>query len=85
MKIFIALIFLGITSLSFARPQYAVRRKVNDCMACHFNPAGGGARSIFGKSVTARGGKLGYYSKQDLISADFRMVNINKTKKKNER
>jgi len=83
-NILVGLFLLLLVNLSFARPQYAVRKKINDCMACHFNPAGGGARNVFGKAAGSKTGKIGYYSKQDLISIDYRMINMNTTEKKNE-
>lgn len=69
---------------SFSRPQYAIRNKLNDCTACHFNPSGGGARNVFGKSNGSRKFKIGPYSKQDLFSLDYRAASINSTKAKNE-
>lgn len=84
MKIFLVLSLASLTSVCFARPQYAVRKKINDCTACHFNPAGGGARNIFGKASGSRSFEVGTYSKQDLFSVDYRAININTTEGKNK-
>ncbi len=84
MKILSLAFLLFLSSEIWARPQYAVRRKLVNCMSCHFNPAGGGPRNIFGKSVAFRSHKPGVFSKQDLVSVDYRAVSINTAKAKNE-
>jgi len=58
----------------WARPEYALKTTTVNCNACHLNPFGSGARTIFGKTYGSFGLKLAPYSKQDLFSADFRAV-----------
>jgi len=82
MRFFIILFLLSFVSAAFARPQYAVRKKIISCSACHFNPAGGGARNIFGKAVGSRTFPMGLNSKQDYFSFDFRAININTTEER---
>ncbi|MBT4793486.1 MAG: hypothetical protein HON90_18075 [Halobacteriovoraceae bacterium] len=84
MKLVFVIALFVISFESMSRPQYAVRRKINDCTACHFNPSGGGARNLFGKTVGSRNHKMGKLSKQDLFSIDYRAVSINTAKAKND-
>lgn len=68
----------------WARPEYALKTTTVNCNACHLNPFGGGARTIFGKAYGSFGLKAAPYSKQDLFAADFRAVGyLPQTKKVN--
>ncbi len=63
------------TQSALARPEYAVRYGINRCTACHFSPAGGGARNLAGKYF----GAFGYPSKswirqQDFVGAEMKML-----------
>ena len=84
MKALPPLVLMLIIPTVFARPQYAVRHKIIDCMSCHYNSAGGGARNRFGKSAGSKDFKMSELSKQDIFSADIRAMNLNTTEKKNQ-
>jgi len=58
----------------WARPEYALKTTTVSCSACHLNPFGGGARTVFGKAYGSFGKKLAPFSKQDLFSADIRAL-----------
>ncbi len=59
---------------SFARPGYAIKHRINQCTACHFSPAGGGARNVNGKYYGARNYSPPKLSSQDLFSSDVRSI-----------
>ncbi len=67
-------IFVSPWSASWARPEYALKTTTVSCSACHINPFGGGARTIFGKAYGSFGLGIAPYSKQDLFSGDLRAV-----------
>ena len=57
---------------TWARPGYAVRQKTVHCTMCHASPSGGGPKNLYGKVYGARGKKLGFGSKTDLVSGDMK-------------
>lgn len=59
---------------AFARPEFALRHRINRCTACHLSPIGGNERNVYGKYYGARHFKPGPYSNQDLVSLDARML-----------
>lgn len=65
---------LTLSSACFARPEYAIRHRINTCTACHLSPVGGGIRNVYGKHYGARDYQQGLYSNQDLVSGDLRML-----------
>jgi hypothetical protein len=78
---FYSLLFLFVFSFKvFARPQYAVQRNIVSCTACHYSPAGGGVKNIFGKSVASHDLGRGKFSNQDLVSADLRAMALSSIK-----
>jgi hypothetical protein len=79
MKNFLSLFLITLTSLStFARPEYAVREKVN-CIRCHVNPYGAGHRRVYGKFHGAKGMPEAKTSESDMLYADFRAVEYVRT------
>lgn len=76
---FTILVFVNANTAS-ARPQYMVKRQINSCTACHFSPAGGGPRNIFGKAAGQKQLERGLYSGQDLISSDIKALYISSVK-----
>lgn len=72
--IYLPLLVLLNLSISWARPEYALKTTTVSCNACHVNPFGSGARTIYGKAYGSFGLGIAPYSKQDLFSADLRAV-----------
>src|SRR5579863_9461245 len=61
------------SSLSFAKPEYAVKQNVS-CVTCHVSPWGGGPRMLYGKVYGSRDFGIGRYSNQDLFSGSLRGI-----------
>jgi len=57
-----------------ARPEYAVRYGVNRCTACHYSPAGGGPKNLYGKSFGAFGYKATSWAQQDYAGAEMKVL-----------
>ncbi len=72
-KFGLLLITLLIPFSSWSRPEYANRVKTN-CSACHYNPTGGGPRTVFGKTYGSHGFSIAKSSLKDLIYGDFRAL-----------
>ena len=69
------LIIVGFYSLPvFARVEYALQNHTTSCTACHVSPLGGGLRNVDGKLYGSRFDSPFESSKQDLWSADARMI-----------
>ncbi|MCB0343398.1 MAG: hypothetical protein KDD59_14260 [Bdellovibrionales bacterium] len=73
-KIFLYSLLIFSSLSAWARPEYAARARVTRCTACHVSPGGGSLRNSYGKLYGARGFKQSQFAKQDLISADARML-----------
>tara|TARA_B100001248_G_scaffold259792_1_gene246541 strand:+ start:3960 stop:5162 length:1203 start_codon:yes stop_codon:yes gene_type:complete len=65
---------LVLAEASWARPQYATRHRINNCMACHYQPTGGGPKNPDGKRYQSRWLKINPLLIQDYVSADFRTL-----------
>lgn len=79
MRIFKFLITILALALSYhlmARPQYALKYKQVRCFGCHYSPAGGGARTMFGKSVGSHGMAMGDLSQTEKVTVDVRAMSI---------
>lgn len=74
-----------LTVKSFALPSYAVKHRITRCTACHFSPAGGSIRNIQGKLYGAHQFSLPSVSKQDYLSADWRLLSFYAEKSENTR
>jgi hypothetical protein len=74
--IILPIFFLSSLSVALARPQYAVKRGIVSCTACHYSSAGGGTKNIFGKAVASHNLGRGRYSNQDLVSMDLRFFQV---------
>lgn len=74
MKLIGLLLVIFFYQFSWSRPEYALKTTTVSCSACHVNPFGGGARTIFGKAYGSFGLGIAPYSKQDLFSGDLRAV-----------
>jgi hypothetical protein len=66
------LAFFSRQALSY--PEYAVRYGMMRCTACHWQPAGGGPRTVNGKAFGAHGLKINPFLLQDYVSGDFRLL-----------
>jgi hypothetical protein len=60
----------------FAYVEYAVRYNMVSCRACHYNPAGGGPRTVAGKLFGAHSYSINssFVNIQQFVSADFRAL-----------
>src|SRR5579863_6109044 len=61
------------SSLSFAKPEYAVKQNLS-CVTCHVSPWGGGPRTLYGKVYGSRDFGIGRHSNQDVFSGSFRGI-----------
>jgi archaellum component FlaG (FlaF/FlaG flagellin family) len=77
---FIALSLVVIGTKTYARPQYAAAKGINDCTACHFSPAGGGPKTVFGKITGSHGFAPAPKSMKDMISGEVRAMALSTTK-----
>jgi len=73
MKTLITSLLILSSSPSFARPQYAAKEKIN-CIQCHVNPWGAGARRAFGKIYGARDLSDSTHLESDWYYLDVRAV-----------
>jgi hypothetical protein len=62
-----------VSSVAFARPEYAALTKMN-CTQCHVTPWGGGPRTVQGKVFGAHGHPPGKLSDQAYIYGDVRFI-----------
>ncbi len=63
-----------LSSNSYARPQYAAAKGMNDCTSCHYSPVGGGHKTVFGKITASHGFTPAKNSMKDLINGEFRAL-----------
>ncbi len=78
-EILILAISLFATSIQ-ARPQYAAAKGINDCTSCHYSPAGGGPKTVFGKITASHGFAPAKRSMTDTISGEVRAIALTTTK-----
>lgn len=64
-----------------ARPQYSAAKGINDCAACHYSPAGGGPKTVFGKITGSHGFPPAPRSMKDVISGEVRAMAFGMTEK----
>lgn len=62
------------SSTSYSRPEYAIHHGINRCTICHISPSGGSERNLNGKYYGSRNFSPSPYSRQDLVSLDFRAL-----------
>lgn len=64
----------GISQVSYARPEYALRNNIVSCTVCHASPTGGGIRNITGKLYGSHGYKISKISeKAQWFHLDYRL------------
>jgi hypothetical protein len=73
---FFVTVFL-LSSISWARPEYAAQVGVVSCTACHVNPSGGGLRNAYGKNFGLRNmGKNSISQKWTWFGGDVRALHF---------
>ncbi|MCB0421345.1 MAG: hypothetical protein KDD61_10125 [Bdellovibrionales bacterium] len=59
-----------------ARPEYALKHRINRCTTCHLSPVGGGLRNIEGKTYGTHSYKPGAWTQKEEFSLDLRSLFI---------
>ena len=70
-RVFIVFSLLFFSSLSHARPEYAIKQKTN-CTTCHALPMGAGPRNVAGKIFGSKSFPPAATSMNDMYYGDFR-------------
>ncbi len=66
-------ILMGLSLSAWARPEYAAKMGINDCMVCHYNPSGAGPRTQNGKFYGTRSKTSYWDSSRKYWHLDMRM------------